>query len=311
MRYHDYLIALGKSQSPHPKSYQKALKRSTRQPPDGRAPSWKAGLMLYWIYDYPSWVMGALFGAAFVAAALFGIFVLRPFIRSRIHTERRANDMVGLTLSSFSVLYAFLLGLLALASFQNFTVVGDLVTKEASSMAALYRDFGGYPEPIRGQLREILKTYTHDVITDSWPKQQRGIVPRLGSEDFATLVDHMQAFEPEKKSQEIIHAEALRQLDNLIELRRARLSNVSAGIPPVFWWVVAIGALLNILLIWMLDMDVYVHSLLGGSLALFLGVVIFMIAALDHPFRGEVSIEPDAIQQVYDTLMNAPHATNH
>ena len=79
----------------------------------------------------------------------------------------------------------------------------------------------------------------------------------------------------------------MRQLDNLIELRRARLSNVSAGIPAVFWWVVTIGALLNILLIWMLDMDVYVHSLLGGSLALFLGVVIFMIAALDHPFRGE------------------------
>ena len=58
-------------------------------------------------------------------------------------------------------------------------------------------------------------------------------------------------------------------------------------------------------------MDVYVHALLGGSLALFLGVVIFMIAALDHPFRGEVSIEPDAIQQVYETLMNAPRATSH
>jgi hypothetical protein len=75
---------------------------------------------MYWIYDYPSSVMGALFGAAFVAAALFGIFVLRPFIRSRIHAERRANDMVGITvgitLSSFFVLYAFLLGLLAPSS---------------------------------------------------------------------------------------------------------------------------------------------------------------------------------------------------
>jgi hypothetical protein len=266
--------------------------------------------MMYWIYDYPSYVVGALFGAVFVAAALFGIFVLRPFVRGWIHTERRANDMVGMTLSSFSVLYAFLLGLLALAAFQNYTVVGDLVTKEASSMAALYRDFGGYPEPVRGQLRENLKSYTRDVIQDSWPKQQRGVVPTLGSEFIATLVDHMIAFEPEKKSQEIIHAEALRQLDNLIELRRARLSNVAAGIPTVFWWVVAIGALLNILLIWMLDMEVHVHALLGGALALFLGIVIFMIAALDHPFRGGVSIGPDAIQQVYDSLMNTPPAAS-
>jgi len=266
--------------------------------------------MFYWIYDYPSYVVGALFGAVFVAAALFGIFALRPLIRSRIHTERRANDMVGMTLASFSVLYAFLLGLLALASLQNFTVVGDLVTKEASSIAALYRDFGGYPEPARGQLREILKSYTRDVIKDSWPKQQRGIVPLLGSEDVTTLVDHLIAFEPVKKSQEIIHAEALRQLNSLIELRRARLSNVTAGIPAVFWWVVAIGALLNILLIWMLDMDVTVHALLGGTLALFLGMVIFMIAELDNPFRGGLSIGPDAIQQVYDTLMNAQQTTS-
>jgi hypothetical protein len=260
---------------------------------------------MYWIYDYPSYVVGALFGAVFVAAALFGIFALRPLIRSRIHTERRANDMVGMTLASFSVLYAFLLGLLALASLQNFTVVGDLVAKEASSMAALYRDFGGYPEPTRGQLRP------RDVIKDRWPKQQRGIVPLLGSEDVTTLVDHMIAFEPEKKSQEIIHAEALRQLNSLIELRRARLSNVTSGIPAVFWWVVAIGALLNILLIWMLDMDVTVHALLGGTLALFLEMVIFMIAELDNPFRGGLSIGPDAIQQVYDTLINASPATNH
>jgi hypothetical protein len=60
----------------------------------------------------------------------------------------------------------------------------------------------------------------------------------------------------------------------------------------------------------MLDMEVHVHALLGGALALFLGIVIFMIAALDHPFRGGVSIGPDAIQQVYDSLMNTPPAAS-
>ncbi len=57
-------------------------------------------------------------------------------------------------------------------------------------------------------------------------------------------------------------------------------------------------------------MDVTVHALLGGTLALFLGMVIFMIAELDNPFRGGLSIGPDAIQQVYDTLMNAQQTTS-
>jgi hypothetical protein len=33
--------------------------------------------------------------------------------------------------------------------------------------------------------------------------------------------------------------------------------------------------------------------------------VIFMIAALDNPFRGEVSVGPDPIRLVYETLMNS------
>ena len=110
-------------------------------------------------------------------------------------------------------------------------------------------------------------------------------------------------FNPTEKREEIIHAETLRQFNTFVEPRRARLASVTTGIPAVLWWVVALGALINIGLIWMLDMEVHVHVLLGGALSLFLGIVIFLIAAMDNPFRGEVSVGPDAFQLVYETLM--------
>jgi hypothetical protein len=53
----------------------------------------------------------------------------------------------------------------------------------------------------------------------------------------------------------------------------------------------------------MLDMEVHVHVLLSGVLSIFLGVVIFLIAAMDNPFRGDVSVGPDSFQLVYDSLM--------
>ena len=51
-----------------------------------------------------------------------------------------------------------------------------------------------------------------------------------------------------------------------------------------------------------------VNSALSSFFVLFglllgLVAVIFLIAALDNPFRGEVSIGPDSIALVYDTLM--------
>ena len=65
----------------------------------------------------------------------------------------------------------------------------------------------------------------------------------------------------------------------------------------------AIGALINIMLIWMLNMRFFTHLLLGAIVSFFLGVMIFLIASLDNPMRGEVSVSPDNYQLVYDVLM--------
>lgn len=137
--------------------------------------------------------------------------------------------------------------------------------------------------------------YTRDVIEESWPQQRRGIVPTDGTERVTAFFDGLLTFKPTDKSEEIIHAETLRQFNRFVELRRAPLANVTTGIPSALW-VVAIGALLNSGLIWMLDMEVHVHVPLGSALSLFLGIVIFLIAAMENPFRGQVSVGPDAIQ---------------
>ena len=34
-----------------------------------------------------------------------------------------------------------------------------------------------------------------------------------------------------------------------------------------------------------------------------LGLMIFLIATLDNPFRGRVSVGPESLARVYDTLM--------
>jgi hypothetical protein len=261
--------------------------------------------MFYWIYDYSSSLIGALFAALFVGVTWLGIFAFRGIIRSWIHRDGNANEMVGVALSSFSVLYGLLLGLLAVAAYQNFSSVTDLVTRESSNVASLYRDTQGLPEPERGKLQAGLRDYVHYVIDEAWPLQRKGIVPPEGSERVTAFFNDLIAFKPHDRSEEIVFAEALHQFNAFVEVRRERLANVTTGIPPVLWWVVGLGAILNIVLIWMLHMEIHVHVILGEMLSLFLGIVIFLIAALDNPFRGEVSVGPDAFQLVYDSLMKA------
>jgi hypothetical protein len=258
---------------------------------------------MYWIYDYPGWVIGLLFCGTLVAFTWVGIFLTRATVHSWLHREKRANEMVGLALSSYFVLFGLLLGLLAVATYQNYANVDDIVTNEASSLAALYREISSLPQPSRGQLQQRLREYTRYTIEEGWAQQRKGIVPKGEVVRSGLLIRSLLDFEPSNEREETIYADALRQSDHRNELSRARLSNVTTGLPTVLWWVVAVGAAINIVLIWMQDMEVHVHMILGAALASILGLVIFLIAELDNPFRGEISIGPDAIARVYEDVM--------
>jgi len=181
-------------------------------------------------------------------------------------------------------------------------------------MSALYRDFSAYPQPIRHQLQDALREYARYTIEEGWEEQRKGHLPKGEPARSGLIAKTLLAFEPNKEGEKIMHAEALRQSTRRIELSRARISNVILGLPAVLWWVVAFCASMNIVLIWIQDMEIHVHLILGAVLASILGAVIFLIAELDNPFRGEVSIGPESIARVYETVMktdeSAPDKTN-
>ena len=133
--------------------------------------------MFYWIYDVPTlWVI-VLFEATFVGVCWLGTLFLRPAARSWLGQEPRLNDMLAAFLQYFGVIYGLLLGLLAVATYQNRLDVAKSNANEASSLSALYRNITAYPEPSRTELQNLLKEHTRYLIEDAWPKQRKGIVP--------------------------------------------------------------------------------------------------------------------------------------
>ena len=258
---------------------------------------------LYWIYDIPTVAAVGVFATLFVGICWTGTILFRPIVRAIVHHQPDLNETVGDFLQYFGVIYGLLLGLLAVATYQNLSDVEKAVGSEASSLAALYRDVSAYPEPARAELQGLLRDYTRYVIDEAWPLQQEGIVPIGAVKKVAAFSDRLSSFEPETKAQEALHETALRQFNMFFEHRRTRLYSVTAGIPAVLWYTVAVGALLNMLLIWLFDLRLGLHLLLGGILSFFLATMISLIVLMDHPFRGEVSISPQAFELVYDQLM--------
>jgi len=172
------------------------------------------------------------------------------------------------------------------------------------------RDNGTLLIPDRERLQGDLREYTRSEIERDWPQQQRGIVPSEGTHRLRQFTEDLLTFRPADLRDEVVHAETLRQVNNYMDFQRSRLNSVTVGIPAVLWWVVGIGAVIALLLVAMLDMEIHVHLILGAALSMFLGLVIFLIAAMDNPFRGEVSVTPDPFRQVYETLMQPSDAVD-
>jgi len=259
--------------------------------------------VFFWIYDHPTWAMALLFSAAFAAFGIAGLSVFRRTSYQWFHRSESTNELVGFAMSSFALLYGLLLGLLAVAAYGSYTATGDGVTKEAASLSALYRDVSGLPEPKRSELQAILRTYTREVIDVSWPLQQEGIVPTGAGKIMTGFAGQLQAFRPGNLGEQALFAESLTQLNTLLQLRSSRLANVNSGIPDILWAVVLIGALVNIVLLWMIKTERHVHIIITGTLSAFMGLVIFLIAAMDYPFRGDVSIDAAPFEQVYTMVM--------
>ena len=264
--------------------------------------------MFYWIYDVPTTTLAFLFSASFVGFTWAGTLLVRPFLRVFVRRQQGINDLIGYILSCFCVFYGLLLGLIAVAAYQNYTDTEKTVTQEAAVLTALYRDISGMAEPDREELQGLLREYTRFVVEEDWPAQRNGIVLPGGSARIGAFMARLVDVEPKTKGQEILFAEALRTFNELSKMRRMRVFSVTTGIPAVMWYVVVVGAFLTIVIIWLLDMKLIVHLFLGGLLSFFIGAVIVLIAAMDNPYRGEVSIGPDPFQNVYTDLMKPKDA---
>ncbi len=185
------------------------------------------------------------------------------------------------------------------------TEVQGKIDHEATALGALYRDVNAYPEPARSVMENDLRNYTRGVIDVGWPMQRRGIVPNNASPILNEFQEHFMSFEPQDARQNILAAEAYRAFNDLTESRRARLNSVQNEMPGPLWVLVLAGAVICIAVSWFLHVESFsVHFWMTVLFSSLLGLLIFLIAVLDNPYRGKLGVSPEPLERVYEQIMS-------
>ena len=256
------------------------------------------------LFDIPLWIAGTAIITVLCAFAVAGLLLVRRSVLPRLRVESGDAEFTGAMLQSVMVFYGLAVALIAVTVFQTYSDTLKVVTGEATALNALYRDVTSYPDPIRTELQSQLRDYTRYVIDEAWPLQRRGKVPGGGIEHMTRFQSVLDKFEPASEGQKLLHGETLRAYNLLIQSRRLRLDSVSTGLPKVMWAVIIIGAFISLSSSFFFKVeDARLHIIEVLLLAVFIGLVIFMILSLDRPFRGDLGIRADPYQLVYDQLM--------
>ena len=260
--------------------------------------------MLDALFDLPLWITGPGIVVVMISFGLGGMILVRRRVLPRLHIHVQDSEFAGAMVQSVMVFYGLAVALIAVSVWQTYSDVSTTVSHEAIVLAALYRDVSSYPEPVRAELQGELRDYVQQIIDEAWPLQRHGKVPTAGVAMINDFQKVLTAFEPTTEGQKLLHSETLSAYNKMVEARRLRLDSVQTGLPGVMWVVILVGAIIGLSSTFFFRVeDARLHAILVTLLATFMALVIFMIFALDRPYRGDLGVTPDPYQLIHDQLM--------
>lgn len=258
---------------------------------------------LYWVYDLPNWLFATMVMGTTIGIALVGQRLSQRWVKRIAGNDGHYNDLVNTTLATVGVFFGITLGLISVGTWQNFADIDANVNQEAAAIAGLYSSVSNYPEPANTALRDSLKDYTKYLIEEAWPQQRKGIVPQGDATKITDFQTTLFRVNPVLEGHIALHAETISEFNELLKKRRLRLQSVTNGLPDTLWGVVIFGGLLNIFIPWFLVYDrQFIQDLMITLMATTIGLLVFLMAAMDNPFRGEFSVSSGAFELVYQMM---------
>jgi len=256
-----------------------------------------------WFLNLPDWLYGILAMLFSVLVGVGGLLITRKWI-ARLHVAASYNEIVSYYLSTVAIFYGIMLGLIAVSVWEGYNGAETSVAMEAGSLAALYRDISGYPEPVRSALQADLRDYIRYEIDVAWPQHRQGNLPGGGMRILWRFQDQLQAFEPRTAGQQGLHSETLHAFNDVIQKRSLRIDSITARLPRPLWDFVVLGAILSFVVSWFFQLKSFaMHVWMTAFFAALLGMEIHLLVIMNHPYRGSLGVSPEAFQTVYDMLM--------
>lgn len=232
-----------------------------------------------------------IFIVVLVSISLIGLFIFITLTNNGfIH---RFNDVnTGVYLAIVSVAVAVVIAFVVTDEWQNFITVQERVFEEANVLLILYETFSLLPES--ETIKDLIVRYICTIINIEFPAMERFEIPPPNN-ILRTLQTAIYVYEPSpplNPMQLILYEKAIDQMNTAMMLRVSRIESSQGVLPNELWWVIIIGYIIIVTMTWFLKGDNYYRLIMNALVSVVYAILIFLVVALDYPFRGDFSIKP-------------------
>jgi len=239
--------------------------------------------------------------------ALGGLMLVQRLVP--VDSRQQHNDVAGFIYAALGVIYAVLLALVVIAVWEEYQGASETVEQEANALAEIFWLAHRLPEPEGSHIQELARSYAEEVTHKEWPLMEQGEAPLMtqtqGTPAGWTLIDeiraNLQEVQPHTPADEQLYAEGLDQVQRLADARRMRLVAAEEGVPGVLWAVLIFGGIAAVGFTYLFGLEnTWAHRLMVVTLAAVIGLVLFTIGAMEHPFSGGARIGTEAFDLILE-----------
>ena len=243
------------------------------------------------------WMAVVVFAATYLFAASIYWIVTRLAVNDRARAFKAVSPGM---LPPLGILFALLVGFIAVEVWGSFDKAKVAVASEASALRAVVLLARTFPEEQKTRIHALIDSHIEKAVDEEWPEmaRQQATLSTLPTALIEALRDTL-ALKPTDESQRIAQSEMVKALHTALDARRQRIVISESAVGAVKWVAILLQALCTLVAIAMVHSDN--RRACAIALTLFatgVALSLLLIAAYSRPFTGEISVGPDLLKQV-------------
>ena len=222
------------------------------------------------------------------------------FFRRKVSREslRKMHDVTGIMFGTCSLLYSLVLAFVIIAVWDDYEELNSAIEGETSKLANIVGHSTDLPPALADSIQSRIEKYTENIIAN-WRK------PDHNKSSLMLLSGQLLWMRPDSAATQGIIDHIGDELTAADDYRRARLLHQHSHVPQLVWMVLVAGSIITIFFSYFFSAEpVSRHYLFVALLTTIIGMSIFLVYMLDHPFISPAGVSPLPFEELQALIIS-------